>query len=171
MHFLLWMSPCHSAFMKRAHLRSFQIMQQEPCWPGYSVPPGLKDTWYRDVFIFLVPTWYRSTGSFDNTTYEQAQACMIWCRLVNAYPAGDLMILEIKESGVDIHTLNVFYPAAQTIECYCYIKMCYTYFNVWYLNTCLQSASTPFELRLRQPVWSPLCRALYPEHPQTETCV
>ncbi len=29
---------------------------------------GLTETWYRDVFIFLVPTWYRSTGSFDNTT-------------------------------------------------------------------------------------------------------
>ncbi len=28
---------------------------------------GLTETWYRDVFIFLVPTWYRSTGSFDNT--------------------------------------------------------------------------------------------------------
>ncbi len=33
----------------------------------YSVPPVLKKTWYRDVFIFLVPTWYRSTRSFDNT--------------------------------------------------------------------------------------------------------
>ncbi len=38
---------------------------------GYSVPPVLKETWYRDVFIFLVPTWYRSTGSFDNTTYDE----------------------------------------------------------------------------------------------------
>ncbi len=28
---------------------------------------GLTETWYRDVFIFFVPTWYRSTGSFDNT--------------------------------------------------------------------------------------------------------
>ncbi len=35
----------------------------------YSVPPGLKNIWYRDVFIFLVPTWYRSTGSSDNTIY------------------------------------------------------------------------------------------------------
>ncbi len=31
---------------------------------------GLTETWYRDVFIFLVPTWYRSTGSFDNTNYN-----------------------------------------------------------------------------------------------------
>ncbi len=29
---------------------------------------GSTETWYRDVFIFLVPTWYRSTGSFDNTS-------------------------------------------------------------------------------------------------------
>ncbi len=78
MHFLLWMSPCHSAFMKRAHLHSFQITQQEPGWPGYSVPPGLKDTWYRDVFIFLVPTWYRSTGSFDNTSFYIKLLYIIW---------------------------------------------------------------------------------------------
>ncbi len=37
---------------------------------GYSVPPGLKETWYRDVLIFLVLTWYRSTGPFDNTRHK-----------------------------------------------------------------------------------------------------
>ncbi len=33
---------------------------------------GSTETWYRDVFIFLVPTLYRSTGSFDNTTTSNA---------------------------------------------------------------------------------------------------
>lgn len=81
------------------------------------------------------------------------------------------MVLGIKECGIDIHTLNVFYPATQTFELYYYLQNV-LYLNIWlYLNTCLQSASTPFLQRLRQPVWSPLCRALYPEHPQTETCV
>ncbi len=28
---------------------------------------GTLKTWYRDVFVLLVPTWYRSTGTYDNT--------------------------------------------------------------------------------------------------------
>ncbi len=53
------------AVMKRAHLQlSDRAARTEST--GSSVPPGLKESWYRDVFIFLVPTWYRSTGSFDN---------------------------------------------------------------------------------------------------------
>lgn len=47
---------------------------------------------------------------------------------VNAYPARDLMVLGIKECGIDIHTLNVFYPATQTFELYYYLQ------NVLYLN-------------------------------------
>ncbi len=43
MHFLLLMS-ARLLFMKRAHLRSFQITQQEPGWPG--------TRYHRDVFIF-----------------------------------------------------------------------------------------------------------------------
>ncbi len=35
---------------------------------GYSVPKVLKKIWYCNIFIFFVPTWYRSTGSFDNTS-------------------------------------------------------------------------------------------------------
>lgn len=34
---------------------------------GFSVPLVLKKSGYRDVFIFLVPIWYRSTESSDNT--------------------------------------------------------------------------------------------------------
>ncbi len=38
---------------------------------GSSVPPVLYITWYRDVYIYiLVPTWHRSTGSFDNTSHR-----------------------------------------------------------------------------------------------------
>ncbi len=55
MHFLLLMSHVSVLYEESASA------QQESGWPGYSVPPGLKDTWYRDVFIFFVPTWYRST--------------------------------------------------------------------------------------------------------------
>ncbi len=67
MCFLRLMWPCLCAFMKRAHLQ----LSDRAARTGsirYSVPPGLKNIWYRDVFIFLVPTWYRSTGSSDNTS-------------------------------------------------------------------------------------------------------
>lgn len=47
---------------------------------------------------------------------------------VNAHPAGDLMVFGIKECGIDIHTLNVLHPAAQTFELYYYLQ------NVLYLN-------------------------------------
>ncbi len=60
------MSPRLCAFMKRAHLQ-LSDRAARPGSTGYSVPPGLKETWYRDIFFFLVPTWYRSTGSSDNT--------------------------------------------------------------------------------------------------------
>ncbi len=57
------------AVMKRAHLQlSDRAARTEST--GSSVPPGLKESWYRDVFIFLVPTWYRSTGSFDNPNLD-----------------------------------------------------------------------------------------------------
>lgn len=48
-------------------------------------------------------------------------------QLMLAYPAGNLMILRIKECAVDIHTLNVFHPSAQICERYYYIQ------NVLYL--------------------------------------
>ncbi len=79
MCFLRLMLPCHSAFMKRAHLQ----LSDRAARTGsirYSVPPGLKNIWYRDVFIFLVPTWYRSTGSSDNTTTHQATSSAPKCR-------------------------------------------------------------------------------------------
>ncbi len=45
----------------------------------YSVPPELKKkACHRDVFIFLVPTWYRSTGSFDNTMHTNT---FIWRKI------------------------------------------------------------------------------------------
>uniref|UniRef100_A0A9J8CQ89 Sugar transporter SWEET n=2 Tax=Cyprinus carpio carpio TaxID=630221 RepID=A0A9J8CQ89_CYPCA len=45
---------------------------------GYSVPLVLKKkNWYRNIFVFLVPTWYRSTGSFDNTTHSLWILCEI----------------------------------------------------------------------------------------------
>ncbi len=66
MHFLPFDVARLSAVMKRAHLQLSDHAARTGL-TGSSVPPGLKDTWYRDVFIFLVPTWYRSTGSFDNT--------------------------------------------------------------------------------------------------------
>ncbi len=70
MCFLLLRSPCLSAFMKSTHLRTFRIAHQEP---GSRYHRYLKKTWYHNVFIFLVPTWYRSTGSFDNTTHEYVE--------------------------------------------------------------------------------------------------
>ncbi len=51
-----------------ASRKSYGPKHQEPGLTGPSVPTVFYKTWYCDVFIFLVLTWYRSTGSFDNTT-------------------------------------------------------------------------------------------------------
>lgn len=36
------------------------------------------------------------------------------------YPARDLIVLGIEECGVDVHTLNVLYPAEWTLVLYYY---------------------------------------------------
>jgi len=63
--------------------------------------------------------WKDTTAS---SLFDIIQVC------VNAYPARDLIVLRIKECGIDIHTLNVLYPATQTFELYYYLQ------DVFYLN-------------------------------------
>ncbi len=107
------MSSRLSACMKRAHLRIFKITQQEPGWPGYSVPTVLKETWYRNVFSFLVPTWYRSIGSFDNTKTLQLSifrmeciciCCKLWCSSLNGDYRVRLLffVVVLREAAVAI---------------------------------------------------------------------
>ncbi len=60
------MSPC---------LRCFYEASASVYLSDSAARTGLTETWYRDVFIFLVPTWYRSTGSFDNTSFH----CVVTC--------------------------------------------------------------------------------------------
>ncbi len=50
------------------HPQSFSEASASAQLSDHAARNGLTETWYRDVFIFLVPTWYRSTGSFDNTS-------------------------------------------------------------------------------------------------------
>ncbi len=61
----------------------------------YSVPPGLKNIWYRDVFIFLVPTWYRSTGSSDNTTGNLCSAGSFQVRKLELNPGHGTICCEL----------------------------------------------------------------------------
>ncbi len=63
MRLLLLVSPCLSAFIKSILSDSASTTGLT----GYSVPPVLKKP--CDVFNVLVSTWYRSTGSFDNTSW------------------------------------------------------------------------------------------------------
>uniref|UniRef100_A0A8C1ZVF0 Extended synaptotagmin-like protein 1b n=1 Tax=Cyprinus carpio TaxID=7962 RepID=A0A8C1ZVF0_CYPCA len=81
--------PDHDDFLGRYHITAFLLYSVRVfCFAeiialyasrtgltGYSVPLVLKETWYRHFLIFLVPTWYRSTGSFDNTNVN---ACSIF---------------------------------------------------------------------------------------------
>ncbi len=95
MCFLRLMWPCLCAFMKRAHLQ----LSDRAARTGsirYSVPPGLKNIWYRDVFIFLVPTWYRSTGSSDNTTWQQQND---FSQLNQSIPPGFAYACQPRVSG------------------------------------------------------------------------
>ncbi len=99
MHFLLLMSPRLSAFMKSA---SAQLSD-------HAARTGSTETWYRDVFIFLVPTWYRSTGSFDNTTVKCFIRFVVLPILAAIILSQILQCALLSSSLVKRHTFDLFH--------------------------------------------------------------
>ncbi len=99
MHFLLLMSARLSAFMKRVHLHSFQITQQEPGWPGSTRVPS-------SVVVL----------SFDNTTILHRPKYWdvplnYWVQVFQSDPLPQMF--KIKHLAMQSAITNIFWGKKQ----------------------------------------------------------